>query len=321
MAGPDDPIAAVRVAPAEAPPSPGASQAAAPELVIASAGAAAAPAVAESVIAAEPAAIELVAERPSLLESVGKEAVKEPAKAEPVKPAAEVAKPEEASPAAEAKPAESVKPAEAKPIEATKPEGEVKPAEPAKPEPLAAIEYKYTLPETLKLDDALKGEMHTAFDAFRANPAEGAQALIDLHSKVVGDLVTQSAAETLRNQHKSFNDTRTQWNKDWAADEQIGGAGYQTALRAIARMRDQFVSDELPGSPKYQADRKSLEEFMRITGAGDHPAFGRLLHNVSRAFDEPPLPPTNGKPPATNGMKPGSKRERMYDHPSSSKTS
>lgn len=314
MAGPDEPIAAVRVAPAETAPPAGASPAAAADGVIASSAAAAvAPAALEPAAVApavaKPAPIELVAERPSLLETVGKDKTAEP------KPDAAVEKP-----AADAKPAEPAKPEAAKAEDNKKAEPlDAKPAEPVYPAPLAAIEYKYTLPETLKLDDALKTEMHAAFDAFRANPAEGVQGLIDLHNKVVTDLATQSATDTLRNQHKSFNDTRTQWNKDWAADEQIGGAGYQTSIRAIARMRDQFVSAELPGTPKHEADRKSFEEFLRVTGAGDHPAFGRFLHNVARAFDEPALPPANPKPAPNNGAKPGSRRERMYDHPSSSK--
>lgn len=308
MAGPDDPIAAVRVAPAETAPPAGAASAAAPDVV--ASGAAVVPVAEPATEVAAAAATELVAERPSLLETAGKDKPVEAKPAEAEKPAAE-AKPEAAKPAE--------KPAEPKPAEAAKPEAEGKPAEAAKPEALPAIDYKYELPATLKLDDALKTELHGALDAFRADPAAGAQPLIDLHNKVVSDLVAQNATETLRNQHKSFNDTRTQWNKDWAADEQIGGAGYQTALRAVARMRDQFVSAELPGTPKYQADRASFEEFLRVTGAGDHPAFGRFLHNVARAFDEPALPPTNGKPTPSNGMKPGSRRERMYDHPSSSK--
>ncbi len=313
MAGPDDPIAAVRI-PAET-PAAGPGPAAASDGVIASSTEAAA---ALAVAAVEPAAIELVAERPSLLETVGQE----PAKPAPEKPAAaEPAKP--AEPAAETKPAEPAKPEPAKESvrQDAPPLDDKKPAEPAQAAPLAPIEYKYTLPETLKVDDALKGEMHTAFDAFRANPAEGAQALIDLHNKVVTDLVTQNAESTLRSQHKAFNDVRTQWNKDWAADEQIGGAGYQTALSAVARMRDQFVSAEAPGTEKHEADRKSFEEFLRVTGAGDHPAFGRFLHNVARAFDEPALPPANPRPAPNNGAKPGSRRERMYDHPSSQKPS
>lgn len=315
MASPDDPIAAVRV-PAEQPLPAGPGPAAASDGVIASSTEAAAALVAPAAVAVSAApAAELVAERPSLLETAGKDKPAEAKPAEAEKPAAE-AKPAEPAKSAE-KPAD--KPAEPKPVEAAKPEAEAKPTEAAKPEPLPAIEYKYELPPTLKLDGVLKGELHGALDAFRADPAAGVQPLIDLHHKVVSDLVAQNATDTLRNQHKSFNDTRTQWNKDWAADEQIGGAGYQTALRAVARMRDQFVSADLPGTPKHEADRASFEEFLRVTGAGDHPAFGRFLHNVARAFDEPALPPTNGKPAPNNGMKPGSRRERMYDHPSSSK--
>ena len=320
---PEAPIAATRVAPAgdASPAVPAAAAAAAPALDAPAA--AAAPVIAESPVAVPAAqAVELVSERPSLLETFGKET-------KPTdKPAAVSDKPVAASdkPKDEAvKPAEAAKPetkpeakAEAK-AELAKPEGD-KPAEAAKPEPLAAVEYKYELPPTLKMDDALKGEVHTAFDAFRADPAAGAQALIDLHAKTMADYAESLQAEALKNQHKAFNDTRSNWNKDWLADEQIGGAGHVTAMRAIARMRDQFVSDDAPGTPKYQADLKSFEDFLRITGAGDHPAFGRFLHNVARAFDEPSLPPANPKPVP---QKPpgGRKADALYTHPSSQKAS
>lgn len=319
---PEAPIAAVRVAPAE--PVAAAAVVAA---TIAPAEVSPAPLSPEPVAAAipivEPAKVELVAERPSLLEKATDKpkAESDKPKPEPVKAEAAADKPKDGD----------VKPAEAKPEVKTEPKVEVKPevkpgekpadAEAAKPEALPAVEYKYTVPETLKMDDGLKGELGTALDAFRANPAEGAQGLIDLHAKTMADYAANLQTETLHNQHKAFNDTRDGWNKDWAADEQIGGSGYQTALKAIARMRDQFVSADVPGTPKYQADLKSFEEFLRITGAGDHPAFGRFLHNVAQAFDEPPLPPHNPQPLKNNGQRPGSRRERMYDHPSSSKTS
>jgi hypothetical protein len=317
MAGngsPDSPIVAVRVPDAE----PVAAAAMPPAAAASPEPAAAAPAAAAAAPIPEAPAIELVGERPSLLESFGKEA-------KPVdKPAADIVKPEAAADkpkdgdvkpaeakAADAKPADA-KPADApKPEDAAKPEGEAKPLD-AKPEPLAPIEYVYELPNTLKMDDGLKTELHTALDAFRADPAKGAQPLIDLHNKLVSDFITQNAEATLRNQHKAFNDTRSQWNTDWAADPEIGGSGYQTSMRAIARMRDQFVSDALPGTAKYQTDLKGFEDFLRITGAGDHPAFGRFLHNVARAFDEPAPPPVNTKPPPNHGQKPGSSKEKLY---------
>jgi hypothetical protein len=310
---PDAPIVATRVEPVAAPVAAAAPLAAAasPEP------AAAAPAAAAAAPAPEAApAVELVAERPSLLESFGKDADKQKPAVD--KPAVEAVKPDAASDKPDDK---TVKPAEAKPAdpakpaEAAKPEGEPKPGEaekPAEPAALAPIEYAYELPPTLKVDDALKGEITTAFDAFRADPSKGAQALIDLHAKTMTDYAANLAAQTLADQHKAFNDTRTKWNTDWMADAEIGGAGYQTSMRAIARMRDQFVSDAVPGTPKYQADLKGFEEFLRVTGAGDHPAFGRFLHNVARAFDEPAPPPVNTRPPPNHGQKPGSGREKLY---------
>lgn len=302
---PEAPLVATRVEPvaAAAPPAAAAS----PEPAAAAPAAAAATPVPEAAPA-----IELVAERPSLLESFGKDA--KPAD----KPIDEIVKPEAASdkPKADAaKPAEAKPAYPAKPAEAAKPEGEPKPVEaekPAEPAALAPIEYAYELPATLKMDDGLKTEVATALDAFRADPAKGAQGLIDLHAKTMTDYAADLAAETLRSQHKAFNDTRSKWNTDWMADPEIGGAGYQTSMRAIARMRDQFVSDAVPGTPKYQADLKGFEEFLRTTGAGDHPAFGRFLHNVARAFDEPAPPPVNTRPPPNHGQKPGSSKEKLY---------
>lgn len=202
---------------------------------------------------------------------------------------------------------DAAKPTEAKPADA-------KPVDPAKPAE-TPIEYKYTLPETLTMDDALKGEVHSAFDAFRANPAEGAQALIDLHAKSM----QQFAEQVARDQHKVFNQTRDQWNKEIMADPVIGGAGHLTAMGAVARMRDMLVPSEMMAPRKWGdgSPRPSeFEEFLRITGAGDHRVFNRILHNAARFFDEPQARdmPTEIKPPKGNGRAP---KGGIYNHPSS----
>lgn len=315
MADADAPIPAVRVEPV----------AAAPEPVVAAVAPVAAAVEPAAVVAEVPAAIvpaadkvELVGEKPSLLESAGKpepaKPVAEDLKPEPAKePVKDAAKPEEKKPEVAA-----VEPAK----DAAKPE-EAKPAivEPAAPEPLAAIDYKYELPATLKLDDALKGEVHAAFDAFRADPAAGAQALINLHAKTMQSFADGLRTEALRDQHKAFNETRTGWHKDIMADPELGGSGFQTASKAVARMRDMLISSAPAGSPEYQQHFKEAEDFYRITGAGDHPVLWRILHNAAQMFDEPGLPPQNIRPTLTNGKAPGAKRDRMYDHPSSSKAS
>ncbi len=284
--------------PANPPPDAGVvpQVAAVPPVPAAPAEALAPAAVVEPAAPAAPVVEPLPTAAPTLLEKFDKNAKEKPA--EPAKDAAaekpaEPAKPAEAKPAE--KPVEAVKPAEAKPGDP------VKVAEPAKPEP---VEYKYTLPETLKIDDARKDELHAAFDAFRANPAEGAQPLIDLHNKTMQDY----AAHLEREQHRIFAETRANWAKEVLADEQIGGSGHQTAMGAIARMRDLFVPEK---------DRPAFEEMLRVTGAGDNPAFLRAFHNAARFFDEPPMPPANARPSPNNGAGPARLRD-VYTHPRSS---
>jgi hypothetical protein len=239
--------------------------------------------------------------------------------------AAEVAK--EAAKAAEAKPAEPAKPAEEKPAEAkpdapkSDPSTDAKPTpEPATPEastPLdkgsgaQPVEYKYTLPETITMDDALKADVHAAFDAFRANPAEGAQKLLDMHAAQM----QRYADSVLERQHAVFADARKGWRTEWKADPEIGGAGYDTSMTAIARARDVLVSSAKPGTKQYESDLQAFNDFMRITGVGDHPVFGRLLHNAARYTDEPQASSvaTEIKPPKGNGRV----GKGLYTHPSS----
>jgi hypothetical protein len=246
-------------------------------------------------------------ETPSLLAEHDKTAAEKAAKpaAEPAQPAAEAGK--EPGTPAEAKPAEPTKPAdaktEAKPAE-VKPE-EAKPAEPVKPEP---VEYKYALPETIKLDDARKGELHAALDEFRANPAEGAQRLLDMHAAQM----QRFAETTLENQHKAFADTRKGWRTEVLA---VGGAGHQTAMQAVARARDALVPSEMLEPRKYDDGSPRLsqfEEFLRVTGAGDHPVFARILHNADRFISEAPFTPIEIAPPPNNGRAPGDRFARLY---------
>ena len=225
------------------------------------------------------------------------------------------------------KPAEPVK-TEAKPGDpkaADKPAGDAKPPDAApaeaKPaEPPAKVEYKYTLPETVALDDTLKGELHTALDEFRANPAEGAQKLIDMHVKTLDQF-----ADNLRKQQRDiFAETNKAWHKEILADPQLGGSGYQTTSATVARMRDLLVSrqDLAPrqnpdGTPRMSA----FQEMCRVTGVGNHPVFWRMLHNAAKYADEPQANhiPTELKPPPDIGRNPNRRRgaEILYDNPRS----
>lgn len=182
----------------------------------------------------------------------------------------------------------------------------VKPPEPAAPAEPTAFDYKYDLPEFLSVNDDQRGEIHKAFDAFRTDPAAGAQALVDLHAKQLQTYADFVASEQMR----VWNETRKGWRTEVMADEQLGGAGHQTALSAIARMRDMLVPE---------SDRAAFTSFLQATGAGDHPAFLRMLHNAARFYDEPPMPPSGIKPPPSNGKAPKQGVSALYTHPTSSK--
>jgi hypothetical protein len=207
--------------------------------------------------------------------------------------------------AADDKPgADAPKPsAEAKPVEEAKPEAAVEPVA------LEPVDYlkDVKLPETLTLDDTRRGELTAALDSFRTDPGAGTQKLIDLHNSAMTTYADHVASE----QRRVWNDTNKQWVTDVMADPVLGGAGYQTAMAAVAQVRDLGMSSAKPGSPQYEADAQQFEQFLRATGAGNHPAFLRLMHNLSRYTTEGAA--IRGQtPPKDIALAGGSRRERLY---------
>lgn len=294
---PQEPVAS-QVAP---PPSPEPSVSPAP---------AATPEAAAPAAEAKPA--ELI---PSLLQEFDKDAAaKAKPSDKPVEPGKDATAPDAVKPDAK----DAAKPvAEAKPAEAAKPAEESKPAEaakPAEPAPLAPVEYKYELPATLKMDDALKGEVHTLLDNFRADPAKNVQSLVDFHAKSMTDYASKLQTDLLKAQFDTFNETRKGWQTEVKADDEIGGAGHQTAMGAVARMRD-LVADDMMTPRKWDdgSPRKSqLDEFLETTGAGDHPVFLKMMHRFARFFDEASPPPPNPQPLPNGGQRPKSRMKDLY---------
>jgi hypothetical protein len=212
----------------------------------------------------------------------------------------------------EEKPAETTKEGE-KPIEGAKPEeakAEGEPEKPAEVKPeLPKVDYKYELPKSMQMDDAQRTQFHEALDAFRADPEKGAQNLLGMAET----MMTSYAEHVGREQWRLFNDTRANWLKDVMADPVLGGAGHDTAMGVIARMRDMFASTNAQGTPEYEADLAAFDTFLRVTGAGDNIHFLRLLHNVGRKFDAPAMPPPGARPVPESGRRPGESRsQRMY---------
>lgn len=206
------------------------------------------------------------------------------------------AKPEETKdePKPEDKPEEARPEVEAKPDD-KKPEE--KPADPA-PE---VVEYKFTAPEGVKLDDAKIGAFTEVARELNLAP-EKAQGLLDMHTAAM-----QAYGEQVRQeQQRAFADYRQDCKTRLMADEQLGGSGFETTQAAVARMRDRFVPE------KY---RQEFNDFCNVTGAGEQPALWRLLYHIAREFDEPPSTPVTGTPTPNHGKPPKSKQGMggLYD--------
>lgn len=188
-----------------------------------------------------------------------------------------------------------------------KPDGEGKPAEgEKKPETVETAKYEpFTLPEGLTADEPTIAKFSEIVGGPEKLNQETAQKLVDLYSERMGAFAQHLASE----QHRIFAETRAVWVETIKADPILGGAGHQTALQAAARMRDLLVPEE---------HRAEFADFMRVTGAGDHPAMFRLLHNAARLFDEPAAPPIPAVPvPDRGGSAKPSRSRVLYDHPSS----
>ncbi len=255
------------------------------------------PIVAPVVIDAAPAPVEAApapaiqhpAEVPTLLEGLTNEAPKvETAPVEPAKIDAPAEKPAETAPE--------------KPVE-TKPEAKPEPAveKPVEPAPEPPVEYKFEFGDHVKPEPA-KIAAFTDFAREHKLTPEAAQKAMGFFNEAASAFVAQQQQAQI----KAWNDTRAEWRTKAMADAEIGGSGHTTAMRAIARMRDLSVSDAVPGSKQYEADLAEFNDFLRITGAGDHPAYLKQMHRFARYLDEPKPPAPNPQPTKTNGQRPSS---------------
>ena len=218
-------------------------------------------------------------------------------------------------------------------LDASKPAEQPKPAatepakEPAKaadatapPAPAEKIAWEYTVPETVPLDaegrlqakvnfdDEARSRVNAMLDAFSTNPRDKAnqQALVDFHIDRLAEQNRQ-IADFNRN---FWNDTRKQWRERWAGDAEIGGSGIKTTEAAIERVLD-IAYRWKDTSAANLAFHRDVEEFFETTGAGDHPALGRIFARLARFMDESPPPPPNLKPPPDIGRAPGQRGRRL----------
>jgi hypothetical protein len=184
---------------------------------------------------------------------------------------------------------------------AVDPAAAAKPGDPPIADPAAAlavvgaaepVKYEaFTLPEGVTLQPERVDEFTALLGNTELAPQARAQQLVDMHVNAMQSYAEGIAAD----QHKAFGEMRRGWRTEVMADEELGGAGHQTAMNAIARMRDMLVPS---------ARREAFNRAMDLTGAGDHPEILRVFHAAARLFDEPAPMHDPPKPPPNNGRRP-----------------
>ncbi len=235
------------------------------------------------------------------------------------------AKVAEEKPPAEAKPDE--KPADEKAVEAKpdEPKTEEAKSEDVEEKPpvedapaLDPVDYFHAetgikLPETVTMDDALRGEFTGALDLLRSEPVKGAQALVDLYNREMGAYAKHMEAE----QWRVFREMGEANVAAVMADPVLGGAGHDTAMAQVAVARDHLASRAKPGSPQYEQEMAEFNQMLKNTGAGNTLAMMRFMHNAARFVSEARLPPPNGLPPKNPGRPKSGGGKLEYDHPTS----
>jgi hypothetical protein len=266
----------------------------------------AAPIAAEPAAPAQPAAPEIkrADAAPSLLEAdVAKPDAPAPAEPAAAEPSPDAPKPEGEKPTEPAPAVDPAKPAEPAPVA----------AEPVKPQPL---KYEnFTLPDEVKLPDGIQLDQKRvdevgAIFAEHQVPEPIARSLLGKHVAAMNEF----RAATVQNQHDVFAKWRADRRAEIMADPVLGGAGHQTAMARVARMRDMVLTGKTEAETTKL--RNEFNEFARLTGAGDHPVFARMLYNFGAMFDEPaPAPiPANPAPDRGGNAKRGA--AGRYNHSS-----
>src|SRR6266446_8772754 len=143
------------------------------------------------------------------------------------------------------------------------------PPEP-KPEPLAGAPETYTdftLPEGVKLEGETLKSAQELFKALNL-PQDGAQKLVDFH---LGQIRAATEASS-----KAYDDMRAGWQTAAKSDPEIGPKMTQIKEN-VGRLYDAIGDAKLVGE---------FKQIMDLTGAGDNPAFIKVLNKLSSFVTE-----------------------------------
>lgn len=150
----------------------------------------------------------------------------------------------------------------------------------------------FTAPENFEIDKEALGEALPLFKELGLTQAQ-AQKLVDFYAK--------TSAKSSADLAQFVEDTQKKWVDEVNADPEIGGSKLGQVKATISKMLDGL------------GDRKlatSFREAMDMTGAGNNPAFIRVLYQLSRQVTEGAH--VSGEPRGGAGSKPKSAAAAMY---------
>lgn len=134
----------------------------------------------------------------------------------------------------------------------------------------------FKLPDGMKLDPTTLADASTLFKSLNLDQA-GAQSLVDFHTKALA---------------KAASDPVDAWSgmvKDWgdksAADPDIGPKMAQIK-ETVGRAYDALISAAGDKAPAMRATVAEFKSIMDLTGAGNHPAFIKVLSGLASALVE-----------------------------------
>lgn len=160
-------------------------------------------------------------------------------------------------------------------------------------EPAPIVYEPWKAPEGITLDEQTVKPFNDLLAAAKVDQQVGQQ-LVDMHFAQL-QTVREAIAEQ---QRQTWATLRSGWVDQVKSDPEMGGARFETALHACGSVIEEYASGHPKGSAEHKAAVAELREVFAMTGAGDHPAVVRLLHNVGKARAAPRPVPAHQPAPA-----------------------
>ena len=170
-----------------------------------------------------------------------------------------------------------------------------KPSDNPEPEPLKFADFKF--PEGVKVAPEQLAQFTDLLNKVDPRTQDGAQALLDLHTKALQDTV----AAIHQQGQDAFQTMRRDWRENYY--KQAGNRADSMANDAKWAIQELFPKTD---------ERKAFVELLGVTGAGDNYAMVSALSRVARRLKErgAPASPTPAK------QQPMSREQRRYNRPS-----